>query len=153
MNRQQIITELQKFFRIEELVCRHADARKSSLNLWMFFSTDDLHTLLIIRRDILKVPLIINDWFFGGKHTQRGLRCNICQLVRDATSANRNYMTSHGMAKGFDIVSARMSAAEMRRLIKLNEHLLPCPVRIEKDVTWLHIDTYDMANGKKINEF
>nr|DAG74273.1 MAG TPA: hypothetical protein [Caudoviricetes sp.]DAG95715.1 MAG TPA: hypothetical protein [Crassvirales sp.] len=41
----------------------------------MFLSTPLLHTLLVIRRDILQKPMTINN---SSNYTQRGLRCNMC---------------------------------------------------------------------------
>lgn len=42
----------------------------------------------------------------------------------------------------------------MRQLIKAHADELPCPVRIERDVNWLHIDVYDdMSTDAKVVEF
>ena len=46
-----------------------------------------------------------------------------------------------------------MTAEQMRSKIKANANLLPYNVRIEADVTWLHIDCYDDGSGRKIVEF
>ena len=67
------------YFRIEELVCPHTFNKFGELS-WRFLSTEYLHTLLILRTEVLDVPMIINDYVFGGNITQRGLRCNICLL-------------------------------------------------------------------------
>jgi hypothetical protein len=98
--------------------------------------------------------MICNDYKFGNKHTQRGLRCNICQLVKEKTLENKIYLTAHANGAGLDFVfgaNTGMTAEKARQLINKNKHLLPHNVRIEKDVSWLHIDCYDM--GVKVYEF
>lgn len=153
MNRNEVLTELKKYFSIEELVCKHT-FKKFGEKSWLFFPTNFLHTLLIIRRDILKVGMVVNDWKFGGRNTQRGLRCNICQLVKSKTLSNQVYLSSHRSGMAFDAVFGAhtgMTAHKARELIKANANRLPCNIRIEKGVTWLHVDVYD--TGKKIHEF
>lgn len=153
MTRQQIIQRLSKYFDIQELVCKHTYERFGRFS-WQFLDTEILHTVLVLREDILKVGMICNDYKFGGKHTQRGLRCNICPLCKEKTLKNQIYLTAHANGAGMDFVfgvKSGMTAAKARQLIKANKHLLPFNVRIEKDVTWLHIDCYD--TGEKVNEF
>lgn len=53
------------------------------------------------------------------------------------------------MGKGFDVISAEMTAQEMRDRIMANEDKLPVPIRIEDGVSWLHFDTFDPSNSKK----
>jgi len=152
MNRNEIIIEIKKYFRIEELVCEHT-FNKFGQNSWQFLSTEILHSLLIVRRDILKVGMVINDYAFGGKNTQRGLRCNICPLVKEKTALNKIYLSAHNTGNGFDAVSGKITASEMRKKIDEKAGLLPYPIRLENDATWLHLDTYDYLNGDKINYF
>ncbi len=148
--RKKIINDIKPFFRIEELVCPHI-FQKFGNNSWLFLDTNFLHTLLIIRRDILQVPMISNTYHARGSFSQRGMRCNTCQLVRDKTLKGQVYVSSHILGKAGDFVSGKMTAEEMRKRIKEKQHLLPCNIRIEKDVTWLHFDVYD--TGQKIYEF
>ena len=151
IKRNEIIKELKNYFSIEELVCPHALKFKD--NAWQFLDTEILYTLLIIRRDILKVSLVCNDYKFGGKNSQRGLRCNVCQLVKDKSVKGISYLSAHVNGAAFDLVSKSMSAETMRKLIKENADLLPYNIRIEADVTWLHIDCYDDGSGRKVVEF
>lgn len=152
MKRTDIIKELKQYFSIKELVCKHV-YNKFGEKSWQFLSTDILHVLLVLRKDILKAPLVVNNWAAGGSVTQRGLRCNICQLVADKTKANTVYVSAHSLGRGFDMQSSKMTAAKMRELIEQNADKLPCNVRIERDVTWLHIDTYDNDATSKITYF
>ena len=150
--RKETIIELKQYFDIRELVCQHTHQRFGD-NSWQFFDYQFLQNLLILRRDVLQVPLICNDWYKGGRFAQRGFRCNICQLVKDATTNNRIYLTSHANGAGGDFVSSQMTAQQMRNRIKERQHLFTVPFRVEKDVSWLHFDIYDHMEDKQYNEF
>lgn len=132
MTRNNLIAQVNRFFSIEELVCDHT-LEVWNERSWQFINTDYLHCLLIIRRDILQVPMICNS---GSAH-QRGLRCNLCQIVKDKKGL---YLSAHkfGMAGDFTVVG--MTAEQARTRIKEQQHLLPCPIRMEKGVSWLHFD-------------
>jgi len=150
MTRQQIITELKKYFDIRELVCPHTFLVFGEKS-WQFFDRDFLETLLVIRRDILKVPMAINNWHTGGPFSQRGFRCNICQLVKEKTLAGKIYLTSHANGAAIDFDAKGLTVDQVHALINANENLLPCNVRMESGVTWNHLDIYD--NGQKYSEF
>lgn len=150
MKRKQIITELKKYFGIQELVCSHT-FKKWGEKSWNFLDTNYLHCLLIIRRDIIKEKMTCNT----ATQNQRGLRCNLCTLVREKTLKGDNYLTQHGFGKGgdFNTVGNVITAENMRQKIKENKNLLPCPIRIEKAVNWLHFDVMDICTDDKITEF
>lgn len=69
MTREEIITEVGRYFTIDELACNHILTRWAGRS-WQFLDTDYLHTLLVIRRDILQRPMYCND-HNNGTH-QRG---------------------------------------------------------------------------------
>ena len=148
MTRGNIIQELKQYFNIKELVCPHT-LNEWKEKSWQFLTTEILHTLLVIRRDILKVPLVCNT----STLTQRGLRCNLCEVVKNKTMNNILYLSSHHNGLGLDLSSPKMSAEKMRKLIQQNADLLPYTIRMENDVNWLHIDCYDNCDGHKINFF
>lgn len=148
MKREDIINEVKKYFNASELFCFHV-LDKYGEKAWQFLSTELLHTLLIVRRDILQVPLYAN----GNGYTQRGLRCNQCALNKDRTGRGEVVMSAHSLGKAIDLVSPKMRAEEIRRKIAEKADLLPYNVRIERDVSWLHIDVYDTGNGEKITYF
>ena len=150
MKRGEIIKGLKKYFKITELVCPHTYKRYGDMS-WMFLDTEALHTLLVLREDILQVPLICNSYSIG--LTQRGLRCNLCELIKEKTENDELSLTAHGNGKAWDLTSPKMTADEMRRKISQKSHLLPYPVRIEKGVKWLHVDNYDIGNSQKITYF
>lgn len=147
MTREQILKEIKPYFDIDELVCDHVYAKWGERS-WQFLDTDLLHCLLIIRRDIIKMPMYCNS---KTAH-QRGLRCNRCQLVKEKTFV---YLSSHILGKALDLSCPGMKAEKMRELIKANADKLPCPIRIEKDVSWLHFDVRpdDSCPDTKVVEF
>lgn len=147
MNRQEIIKRLSKYFRVSEIVCDHT-YKKFGEQSWMFLSDKLLHTLLVLREDIFNAPISINY----GSFTQRGLRCNICQLVVDKTLKGQIYLTQHnGNAVDADIKG--FTAEQARQHVIKNQDKLPYPIRLESGVNWLHLDVMDILNGQKITLF
>lgn len=135
MTREEIIAEVRKYFNIKELVCDHT-YKKWGEKSWQFLDTDFLHALLIIRRDILQVPMTCNF----GSSTQRGLRCNCCQRVYSKSVLGQNYLSSHILGKAGDFTPKGMTAAQARTIIKSHADWLPCNIRMEDGVSWLHFD-------------
>lgn len=148
MTRNEVISAVKNYFTTDELLCPHV-RDKYGERAWMFLSIELLHTLLVVRRDILQVPLYAN----GNGYTQRGLRCNQCALNRDRTGRGEVVMSAHSLGKAVDLVSPKMTAQQMRDKIAEKADLLPYNVRIERDVSWLHIDVYDTGNDAKITYF
>ncbi|MBQ5901021.1 MAG: hypothetical protein IIW86_04075 [Clostridia bacterium] len=137
MIREQIIAELKRFFDVRELVCPHTYAKWGERS-WQFLDTDYLHALLVVRRDILKGAMTCN----GGKYTQRGLRCNMCPEVRGKAAV---YLSAHILGKAGDFTVSGMTAEQARQKIKAGAELLPCNVRLEGGVSWLHLDVLPQA--------
>ena len=155
MNKAEIIKNIKQYFSVKELVSK-AVYTKFGENSWVFLDEKILANLLVIRRDILKVPLVINDWSFGGKNQQRGLRENISQIVVQKTKNGILYLSAHPFGKAVDFVSAKMSAEEMRREIVNKAFLLPYPMRLESGIsapTWVHADTMTDDDSRKITIF
>ena len=146
MNRENIIRELHDYFQISELVCPHTHSKWGE-RAWQFLDTDFLHCLLIIRRDILKVGMVCNT----KTSTQRGLRCNRCELVKEKKNV---YLSSHILGKAGDFTCKDMTAQEARSKIRNNAHLLPCNIRLENGVSWLHFDVLPQYRvTQKVYEF
>ena len=132
MTRAEILTAIKPYFDIQELVCDHTYAKWKEQS-WQFLDTDYLHALLVIRRDIIKLPM----WCNGSMKKQRGLRCNRCDMVRTKPGV---YLSAHILGKAGDFTITGMTAEQARQKIKANANLLPCQVRLEKGVSWLHFD-------------
>ena len=146
MIREEIQKEVKKYFDVNEQVCDHTYAKWGEKS-WQFLDTMWLWCLLVIRRDIIKKPMYCNS---KTSH-QKGLRCNMCQLVK---SKNSVYLTSHLFGKAGDFTSPYMKAEEMRKLIKENADKLPCNIRIEANVSWLHFDCLPQYGiTEKVYEF
>lgn len=145
-DRELIIRELHKYFQISELVCGHTFSQWGE-RAWQFLDTDYLACLLVIRRDILQLPMICNH----DEADQRGLRCNLCQIVKDKDEL---YISSHILGKAGDFTVKGLTAQEARSRIRNNAHLLPCPIRLEGGVSWLHFDVLPQSGiTAKVYEF
>ena len=140
MERSEIIGRLKAYFQISELVCPHI-LKKFGEDSWQFLDTAFLETLLVLRRDILKAPMIANT----GNNTQRGMRCNRCNMVRLKSAV---YVSAHVLGKAGDFIISGMTTAQAIEKIIENKDMLPHPVRIELDVNWLHVDVRSNDKSK-----
>ena len=153
MKRAEIIDQLKNYFAISDLVCPDT-FRAFGQSAWQFLSTEFLHTLLIVRRDILKSPMICNSYTKGGgTFHQRGLRCNLCELVKDKTAVGKVYLSAHITGNAGDFEVKGMTAMQARQIIMDNVKLLPYPIRLEEGVSWLHLDIYDSGNNQPFTLF
>ena len=120
---------IKDYFGIKELVCPHV-YDKFREHAWQFFDPRLLETLLVIREKI-GLPIVINNWAKGGQHTQRGLRCNLDAIPKEKTRLEKLYMSAHlqGMAVDFNVVG--MSIEETHEWLNKNKILLPYPIRLE----------------------
>lgn len=137
------------FFSISELVCPHVH-NKYGDSAWMYLSEDAVVTIDFIRRTLGKA-ITVNNYMDGGSFTQRGLRCNLCDLVQEKSQHNILYLSAHIFGKAFDFDTADMTADEMRVWLALNKSKLPYNIRLEQGVSWCHLDTLD--NGNKLTFF
>lgn len=142
--------KLHDLFTLRELVCPHVLRKYPTKQAWSFFDPRALETLYVLRTEILKVPITINTT--DGRLTQRGLRCNCCSLVKTQSGRNNPYLSAHVLGKGFDFDAKGMTAEQARKLILANAEKLPYPIRLEKNVSWVH---FDLANhsDEKIQQF
>lgn len=146
LDRDQIINELHRYFQIRELVCEHTHSEWGE-RAWQFLDTNYLACLLVIRRDILQAPMTCNH---DGAN-QRGLRCNLCQIVKDKDDL---YLSSHVLGKAGDFTVQGLTAQEARHRIRNMANLLPCPIRIEGGASWLHFDVLPQFGiTSKVYEF
>lgn len=95
MERKEIIERLKKYFTLPELVCPHVYRKYSESQIWSFFTTEALGTLLVLREEIICKPFTINNWQNGGSYSQRGLRCNVCVICKGKTMLERPYLSAH----------------------------------------------------------
>lgn len=138
-----------KHFEIYELVSKKV-YKKYGETAWQFFDEKLLRTIDLIR-DLFDAAITINDWQWGGNFQQRGLRSNIDNIVKDHTNNNLLYCSAHcyGQAVDFDIEG--YTAEEVRQYLKENKEFLPYPIRLENNVSWVHLDIRD--TGSKVYIF
>ena len=145
-----MIAELRSKCMIRELVCPHCISKYREAQLWSFLDIRLLATLYVLRLVIIKKEIVINN---STKYTQRGLRCNICELVLSKSLARSVYITAHSRGQAFDFHVPGMSAEEVRQLIIKDQEKLPYPIRIEKDVNWVHVDVCVNVENVKVQLF
>ena len=146
--RDAIIKALKNYFHITELVCPDV-YKKFGERAWQFFTTDALYGLLLLRETILCRPMYINNYKRG--ITQRGLRCNRCELVRGKATV---YLSQHIFGNAWDFTVEGMTAAQARRKIIENANQFPHQIRLEKDKPWVHIDFMSQYGiSAKVYEF
>lgn len=146
MTRNELITEVKKNFKLKELVCPHC-VNTYGDKAWQFLSTELLSTIYVLRNEVIKKPMIVNN---GTTFTQRGLRCNVCELVK---SKNTPYMSAHALGKAIDFHVNGMEAEEVRQLIKKNIDKFEYPIRLEEGVNWCHCDVYTLDSNEKLVTF
>lgn len=146
MTRNKLIEEIKKYFKLSELVCPHCISTYGD-SAWQFLSTELLSTIYILRTKVVNKPMIVNN---GTTFTQRGLRCNRCDLVKSKT---KPYMSAHCLGKGIDFSVSDMTAEEIRQLIKDNINEFEYPIRLEEGVSWVHCDVYTLDSDKKLTTF
>lgn len=146
-----------KHFIIQELVCHHVFNRDGEA-AFRYFRPVVLDFLDWLRGSLNK-PIYINNWQWGGNKTQRGLRCNLCELVKDAKGL---YVSAHITGSGIDFNVKDMTPNEVREWIEENIggffDMFPKyikKIRLESAEfapTWVHIDFYDHS-GKEIVQY
>lgn len=130
---------IKEYFSIKEWVCPHVYDKHREY-AWQFLDKRLLETMLVIRERIGK-PIVINNWAKGGQHTQRGLRTNISPLVKEKTALDKLYMSAHiqGMAVDFNVIG--MTTKEVHNWLVENQIHLPHSIRIEENTgNWIHLD-------------
>ena len=145
-----------KYFQLTELVCPHVYKRHGEI-AWMFIDEKLIDTLDLLKEKIFPgKKIVINNWNAGGAYSESGCRCILCSIVKGKAKDGIAYMSAHVLGKGVDMRVEGITAPEARKEIDRNQILLPYPIRLENDQsapTWVHLDVYDMGNGKKINYF
>jgi hypothetical protein len=135
-----------EYFDLPELVCEDV-FNEYGERAWQFFDSRLLITLDTIRDRIGK-PIFVNDWQVHGSYSQRGLRCFRCDLVKDKIKAGQMYMSAHCLGKGADFTVQGLLAEEVRLWIVAKANWWPYHIRLEKGVSWVHLDVFDSSEQK-----
>jgi hypothetical protein len=134
-----------RHFSLKELVCPHVYNRFGE-TAWQFFDDKMLMTIDLLRDQL--GAIYVNNWDIDGLFTQRGFRCLQCALVQDAIKESRLYVSPHMTGQGVDFDVESMTAAKVRLWLVGNQVKLPYPIRLEKNVSWVHLDSRDAGKGK-----
>lgn len=132
---------------VKEFVCQHVWDKYGN-NAIKFLDPLFLEVMDVVRNKILNIPIVINK--YSSNLTQRGLRCNCCQLVADKTKQGKVYLSAHNFGKGCDFSSGVMTTEQIHKAIIAKQDLLPCKIRLESTLdakTWCHLDI--MTEGQK----
>lgn len=136
------------YFEVKELVCKHV-YNKYGERAIQFLDSRLLETIVAIRKKIDK-PIYVNNWDSNGQLSQRGLRCNLCSLVRAKSNAQTLYVSAHLQGTAIDFDVKGMTASEVRKWIQDHADVLPYPVRLEDEVTWVHLDLRNDGSKSKV---
>ena len=147
----EILKGIKKYFAVHEFVGRSV-YNKYGESAWKFIDFRLMWAVLIIRVNLGK-KITGNNYRFGGKLSQRGLRTNVQQLFRQYFKKFRLYLSAHILGKGFDFDVEGMTAPEVRKWIIKNEDLFPFKIRLEDGVKWVHLDVIQEQKNPKIYLF
>lgn len=150
MKHEEVIKKIRGYFALPELADARTIKERGEL-VWAMFDQNALEVLLWLREG-LGIPLVINT----KDRQQRGLRTNVCDMVKEKTLADILYIGAHNLGKGFDVNAAknRMTPDEIRAWIVAHIDECPHPIRLEDGATaktWCHWDVMNTGeNGKLI---
>ncbi len=151
-NEKHILKEIKKYFDVREFVGKRT-YKKYGQSSWKFIDIRLLETVLIIRKKLGK-PMYANNWYKkGGRFSQRGLRTNIQQIVRKKSLKDRLYISAHVLGKALDFDVQGMTAHQVREWIIQNHSIFPYKIRLEGNVTWVHLDIISEEKNSKVYVF
>jgi hypothetical protein len=125
-------------FELQELVDPETFHRFGE-RAWMFLRPEAMMALDGVR-EFFGREVVVNNWAAGGPYRFRGFRPITCKQGSD--------YSQHRLGNAFDCDIVGVAESEIRRVILLNqEHPAFLPItRIEKDVSWLHIDCANVSD-------
>ncbi len=111
--------------------------------VYELFDENALRILDMIR-EWAGVGLTVNNWKWGGARRDSGYRAPNSKIGAERSAHKPDLPKRKACA--FDVVSPKITAAQLCRLIEAHADELPCKIRIErtsggKPITWLHFDT------------
>ena len=151
MDRNEIIDKLKPYFEVSELVCLHCYSMFGESS-WQFISTELLSTLYILRTKIFNKPITINTLKAGGQFSQRGFRCNMCELVKSKGSI---YLSTHCLGKAIDFNVKDLDSNKVNNIVRQSAELVEYPIRLGANTDgWSHIACYvPRRSSKKLLQF
>ena len=149
MDYLETIHQIKRYFTLSELVDERTVKERGEF-AWACFDPRALEVLLWLREG-LGIPLVVNT----KDRQQRGLRTNVCEMVKTKTLADILYIGAHNLGKGFDVNAAknRMTPDEIRAWIVAHIDECPYPIRLEDGKsakTWVHFDVMNTGEKDKL---
>jgi len=137
---------MSEHFILQELVCKH------TFDKYGKFAENFLDPRLIITletiRERINKPIFVNSWDSGGRFDERGLRCPHCDIVKKEIAKGNLYMSAHTLGRGVDFDVQGLLSDEVRLWIAKYKNWLPYPIRLEKGVSWVHLDLFNNTRDK-----
>ncbi len=163
-----------KYFSLDELVCPHVFYRFGEWS-WQFFSLAFLETLDWVRERT--GPTFVNNWdqylnsdyikYIKERATnglpiiqkdlpespkglldERGVRCDLCSLYLEKSAKGIIYISPHFRWQAADFDVQGKISEEVRQWLIANQYKIPHPIRLEKNVSWVHLDAPGNAELK-----
>ena len=104
-------------------------------------------------RNRIDLPVYVNNYKDPSKPAvifdERGYRSNLCDIVKAKTGIIKGvyhkedeilYLSAHTRFQAIDFDVQGCLAEEIRSWIKNHQKEMPVPIRLEKDVKWVHMD-------------
>ena len=123
---------ISKHFKIQELVPKSV-FEKYGLRAWQFIDANLIISLDALKLHFPKGTITVNNWLWGGVYSQSGLRTKESEYYKP--------FSMHAMGKAVDCKFSDYKESEVRDFIEKNRDLFPFINGMEKDTSWLHIDT------------
>ncbi|MCK9545035.1 MAG: hypothetical protein M0R03_23715 [Novosphingobium sp.] len=137
-----------KSFKIYEFVCPDVYKRDGE-DAFRYFRPVLLDFMDWFRKEQGR-PVYVNNWWWKGPQTQRGLRCNLCKIV---VSKKVLYVSGHISGSAVDFNVKDIHPDETRVWLEKNIHrffeeypqyIAKCRLESKEYApTWVHIDFYD----------
>ena len=120
-----------RYFKAYELVPPEVYKQFGELSEYLIDS--GLRRDLDALRKFIDMPIVVNNWKWGGQFQYRGFRPFDCK--------EGNPVSMHKLGCAIDCHCPHLTAEELRQIIINNQSKFKHTKRIEADVNWLHIDT------------
>lgn len=125
-----------RFFRVQELVPPSIYDAQGSKALRLI---DDRVLMTLDQLRIQFGPCTVNDWCFGGRFEQSGLRTDECQEFSPTSQ--------HTFGRAMDCKFRDSPSDEVREFVIHHRSAFPFIVFMETDISWFH---FDVRNGERI---
>ena len=139
MDTDKLTSYRPRHFKIFELVSRQTFEERRE-KAWQQIDTRLLYTLDQLRDEFGSIT--INDWWWGGRFSQSGLRTHNSKYYRQ--------YSQHTAGRAADAKPQETDTEKIRQHILNNQDKYPYIGGIELYVPWLHIDVRPRDNGKII---